>query len=319
MEYRIHLQNGIKLSIIGVNFTDWQSNKKNFDTSNLKALLLEASKNDINFISVSESNSNVISDILEWEKSNNSEFYISYLIGDIIANGFMKNRLKTKNEIFSNRFTNLYDRVKMFLSKTGLKQIHFLSLYFVKSSHLKEYDFNSISKRLKNEGLITSFGLYCQFLSDAIQLANLLELDHLEIEIDINSSPEMVNSILKIAKKRSISVICHQKESISFQKDNNITLNDPLENLLIQGEESFKFNINKNFDNKDEYFFDISLRKNLIGPYQAICLKLKSINVLKIALMSLNKPFLDQNEIELIQNSINPTIYDSPKHSKNIP
>ena len=201
MEYRIHSNNGIKTSVIGLNFTNFKFFEENYKKQIIGSILEIANKHKLNFISIPSFNDELLRTILEWKKVNNWEPIISIQIGFSAIDYKTMNKLYDKKIIFQNRFENIVEEASKLLDTYQIDKIQFLSLFYPKLDHIKQNDFDAIQKELKKTGIVQSVGIHCQFVSDAILLANRINIDFIELEIDINTSSDIINSLFKICQR----------------------------------------------------------------------------------------------------------------------
>lgn len=313
MEYRIHEQNGYKTSIISLDLTSINSNKKNLDTSRVESILSKASTSGINLISASIEDVDFIKSIQNWQKKSKTEFMFAFHMGYKNCFSSENDPIKTKKEIFYDRFEGIEQLIYKAITELNCSKIHFFSLYYAKNWHFTSTNILPLIEKVKKIGLIQSFGIYCQHLSEAIYLANLINVDHLEIQIDINSSSELLHTLFKTAKRRNIAIICHQQEIVN----NNLSVlqnsSDELVKLLKTGYKIFINKIKTSENSLVNNVFSLALKKNIMEDFQSITIKISDLEDFTYIQETLNYPYLSFNESELLQRLITPDEYPSPK------
>ena len=168
---------------------------------------------------------------------------------------------------------------------------------------------------LKKSGKITSFGIRCQYLSDAFNLCYKLDyIDHIELDLDLNSSTELINAVFKMAYKKNISIFSVLKFELFLKTGNLSTTYNNLTNLLNKGKENFYSDLRNNLPKNEFEYFKFSLRHFGSLNFQSILIPLEAIE--KIRDFSTFSKLSFDEEIA-IQRSFEPKIYESPKkHSQ---
>jgi hypothetical protein len=315
MEFREHTKNKLYVSTLGLNTFEWMFFTGNIN-SQIEEILNFSLKKKINFISLQNFNSQILDIVLKWQKNKDISFYNSIGFGFPQIDIHSINELQNKNIIFENRFLEVENEAIELVKKYQLKKINFFSLFYPKLSHLKLNNFDLLSKNLKEAKIIDSFGIRCQNITDAILITKSLDVDHVEIEVDINTSPDLLNGIFKVSEKKDFSILCLQKEKYTNKHKNDKLLNDSIEMLIEDGEKQFTSNLIFNASNSSEILYSIALRKNLANNYQNIALPIKECLELENSISHLSKPYLTINEDLILQKSIESPTYESPKGNK---
>lgn len=311
MEYRIHERNNLKLSIIGIDFSKLIFIKENNFKIEYDQFFNNLNSLNINFISFSIDNTNLIASLSHWEKKNTKCFIKSLLVGTKGIDSELNDETDLKTIFLTNRFSKLGDTIKFVIEKNEMIKIDFLTLFYPKLVHFKEENLKNDISKLKQHKIIDSFGIRCQYLTDAIRICNKVDyIDHLEIEIELNTSPELISSVFKMAHKKTIPVFCLLRENSTYLTGNWRIKYNELSNLLQKGIENFTSELEDNMPKKINYPINLMIRKFI--PYDFQTLMIAEENIEKLRELSTFTPLTNEEE-QVIQKSFEPQMYVSPK------
>ena len=314
MEYRIHTSNGLRLSVLGINIFNSYSNKKKINPLEINEILNELKSRKINFINIPYIDDHLIKEILEWEKKNDFSFVKSIELGlprnDDNSLLFSDNR----EEIIQNRFQNIEDQIESIFNLFAPQKFEFLTLFYPKLTHFNQNNLNSLIEKVKNTYSINSFGIHCQYLSDALLICKHSNINHIEIELEINSSIELINAIFKIVTDKNISVFCSLNDDLKNFKNSNYESTDSLATLLKAGNIVLEDKISFNFNLKTNEIILLSIMKYLENDFQSVLVPFPDLELLKKYFNCLSKPYLTNDEKNILKNILERQLYDSPKN-----
>jgi len=312
MEYRIHEKNEIKLSLIGVNFSTNSNGEGRNSYKDFKNQLNNLSSLNINHVCVSAESKSLIKILTEWERENGIHLIKSIIFGDLFCNIAKNNGMNFHELVIQNRFLDIKKDINQLIKECNLKKINFLTLFYPKSQHFIENDFNTLSSELKKEGLINSFGIKCQYLSDAIAISNKYNIDHIVVDLDINSSSELINTLFKTTTNKSVAVFCTLKVENSYLEDKNLIV-DELKELLDQGYNQFKTNLDSILGEKDNNILILSLKKFFMYDIQTIIVSNTDIAKINNFYSNSSINIITNSESLAVQQAFEPPKYESPK------
>lgn len=314
MHQRLHERNSKKLSIIGISLTDFFLSNKNFDQLEFNKLLQLGKKDKINFISVPYQNKQILSNLLSWESETNYRFIKSILVDPFNKKSNSKTDANKEKSASTKFKVDLVKQVHDLIKLHGLSQIDFLSLFYSPNMLDTIEKFNKQIARVKETNLVVSIGVHCYSLAQALLACKKIAIDHLEINVDINSSMEVVHSIFKIAHEKQIAVFCFLNTEFKSTKTTKPENLNPLQELMDEGRDTVHNKIIKSLALAPEDFPTLVLRKYVELEFQSILVKKLDITEEKIFFKALTHPYLTNDEQLVIQNSLQPFTYESPKN-----
>ena len=310
----LHERNNKKLSIIGVNVDNFISLNKKDNRKQINDLLNFAKDNKINFISVPYQDQNSFEFFLSWEKTNNYSFVKSILINLADDKYIINNNLINKNRNKEVDFQYYARYIKTIIDNKELTNIDFLSLLY---SSIKMYDFDDLNEFIKSIKMFNpdgSFGIHCKSLTDALVICKKVDIDHLEITVDINTSFELLNSLFKISQNKQIAVFCFLETNLDNKEINSNQKDDSLTILLSKGKEIVNRKIISNLEITEKEFPYLVLRKYIDSNFQSILVHNIDLNEEYYFFKALTHPYLTNDEQSIIQNSLQLHSYESPKN-----
>ena len=313
MEYRLHEKNNIKTSFIGVDYSDFLFTSQNLSNDKYEKLFDMLKLLKVNFVSVPESNSQFIKSLIEWEKKNNFLFKKSILIGLEDNQHNFLNKSKTKESILENPLNNLEKVVSKLVVEQKLAKIDFLTLLYPKNIHFSKLHPEKLITSLKEKNLVESFGIRSQNSEDALIISKKFDIDHIEIELDINTSTEVINSIFKISNIKKIAIFCILKNSLANKSLESKLKSNHLETLLLEGNSNFEYELSSKLENNSKNLTNFAIRKLKIQNFQSIVIPWNTQNLVFDDIQLLFLPSLTHAEEIAYQQSFEPPMFVSPK------
>ncbi len=316
MHQRLHERNNKKLSIIGFDLTNFVNLDTELKEEKFNDLLKFIQINKINFISIPYQNKQLFEFLLSWEISNNFSFIKSILIDFTEYINNLKKDFTNKNDDKTNFVQYLFNFIKEIVDTYKLSQIEFLSLEYFTTNQVMFDELNEQITSIKENKLVGSFGIHCNSLADALIICKKVNIDHLEINIDLNTSFELLNSLFKIAKSKQIAVFCflethrYSPDIITEQKI------DPLTTLLLQGKENVYKKVITGLEITEKEFSALVLRKYIEYDFQSIFVNSIDLEKNSYLVKALTHPYITNEEQLILQNSLQSYSYESPKGHK---
>ena len=313
MESRVHRRNNLKLSVLNINLIKFFSNDLVNKKIYLENLLSDASSKKINFIQIPLAYTDILEIILDWEIKNHYIFNKSFLFG------FPRNDLDklnysfTRDELYDNRFKNIENELKKLINDYQMTKIEFLTLIYPKITHFEKFNLQEIIKRIKDTNFVNSIGIHCHKLADALLFCKVSEIDHIEIELNINSSLELENSIFKVTEAKNIAVFCHLNDIVENLDEVKHPEINSLAELLNKGNEIINERITSAFFIKEKDLVTLTLRKYLASDFQSFTLAFLDKDKIDLLWICLNKPYLTNDDQNILKGALESNIYNSPK------
>ena len=313
MEYRLYERNNIKTSFIGVDYSNFVFTSQTILNNEYQKIFDSLSLLKVNFITIAQNNFQFIQSLIEWENKNKVLFKKSILIGLTDNQQNFLSKSKMKEFIYENRFENLEDKVSKLVVEQKLTKIDFLTLLYPKNVHFSKLHIEKLIPSLKERKLIESFGVRCQNSEDALIISKKYDIDHIEIELDINASTEVLNSIFKISNMKKIAVFSILKDSWPNKSLEPTMKPDHLESLLLEGNDNFEDDLRSKLEGRFKNLTNFAIRKLKVQNFQSIIIPLNTQNLVFDDFQLLFLPGLTHTEEIAYQQSFEPAMYVSPK------
>ena len=172
---------------------------------------------------------------------------------------------------------------------------------------------NYLLEKVKSSYSIISLGVHCQYLSDALLICKHNNIDHVVIELEIGSSQDLINAIFKIAKVKNITVFCSLNEFTNNFQNKSINYLNSLSQLLRNGSLVLTEKIGSSFGITSNYTFQLMIEKYLESDFQSILVSFSNLELIKNVIECLSRPYLTNEEKDLLKKILEPPLYDSPK------
>ena len=218
----------------------------------------------------------------------------------------------------SPRIVDYESEILNIFNNCSVKNIEYINLPFLKLDQIKNLEKYEKIFSLKNQGLVSSIGIFCQFINDAISIARFTnKFSHLIVPVSIFTSPDLIKVLFKTTRKNNIAVFCYNpfsKENYLSEEKDSYKFYNPIFDLLLKGKNTI---IDRITNNSNKNFKQFSIRYLLDFPFQSILVNMTSSTEVDFFLKSLRNPQLNGSELLLIQKSIDPEVYfESPKKAK---